>query len=121
MGLGNFAASSACASHRALMNGFAASRPAATTSSVGAVLPDRTRSQVCSVDSASTIAMATSPAAVIRPATTMSNVAFSSWSTSGNPTQRPSISATRTPPIGPLNGRPASWVDSEAALIATTS
>ena len=68
------------------MNGFAASRPAATTSSVGAVLPPRTRSQVCSVDSASTIMIATSPDAVTRPATTMSNVAFSSWSTSGKPT-----------------------------------
>ena len=29
--------------------------------------------------------------------------------------------ATRTPPIGPLNGRPASCVDADAALIATTS
>ena len=60
------------------MNGFAASRPAATTSSVGAVLPLLTRSQVCSVDSASTMAMATSPDAVTRPATTISNAAFSS-------------------------------------------
>src|SRR5262249_48750273 len=31
------------------------------------------------------------------------------------------IRATRTPPIGPEKGSPASWVDSEAALIATTS
>ena len=29
--------------------------------------------------------------------------------------------ATRTPPIGPQNGRPESWVDADAALIATTS
>jgi hypothetical protein len=29
--------------------------------------------------------------------------------------------ATRTPPIGPLNGRPASCVDADAALIATAS
>ena len=32
-----------------------------------------------------------------------------------------SISATRTPPTGPENGRPESWVDSDAALIASTS
>ena len=31
------------------------------------------------------------------------------------------ISATRTAPIGPENGSPASWVDADAALIATTS
>ena len=31
------------------------------------------------------------------------------------------MSATRTPPTGPLNGRPDSWVDSEAALMASTS
>ena len=121
MVLGNRAASSAWASHRAEMNGLAASRPAATTSSVGAVPPERTRSQVCSVDSASTMAMATSPFAVTRPATTMSKVDCSSWLTSGNPTHWSPIRATRTPPTGPLNGRPASWVDSDAALIATTS
>ena len=46
MVFGNWAASSACASHSALMNGLAASRPAATTSSVGAVWPSLTRSQV---------------------------------------------------------------------------
>ena len=31
------------------------------------------------------------------------------------------MSATRTPPIGPENGRPASCVDIDAALIAITS
>ena len=103
------------------MNGFAASRPAATMGSVGAVLPARTRFQVCSVDSASTIMIATSPSGSTRPATTMSNVAASSWSTSGKPTHWSPIKATRTPPIGPVNGNPASWVDSEAALMATTS
>ena len=96
------------------MNGLAASRPAATMSSVGAVLPSATRSSVCSVDSASTIAMAISPVVVTRPATTMSKVASSSWLTSGKPTQRSPIRATRTPPTGPLNGSPASWVDSDA-------
>ena len=39
----------------------------------------------------------------------------------GNATHWPSMSATRMAPIGPLNGRPASWVDTDAALIATTS
>ncbi|COX06145.1 Uncharacterised protein [Mycobacterium tuberculosis] len=70
--------------------------------------------------SASTIMMATSPS-TIRPATTMSNTARSIWSTVGKPTQVPSMSATRTPPMGPENGRPPSWVDADAALIANTS
>ena len=73
------------------------------------------------VDSASTIMMATSPSSSTRPATTMSKVASSSWVWVGKPTHWPLIRATRTPPIGPENGSPASWVDSEAALIATTS
>ena len=103
------------------MNGLAASRPAATISSVGAVLPPCTRFQVASVDSASTIMIATSPDAVTRPATTMSKVASSSWLTSGKPIHWLPTRATRTPPIGPVNGSPASWVDSDAALIATTS
>ena len=103
------------------MNGLAASSPAATTCSVGAVLPARTKSHVCCVDSASTIAMATSPEAVTRPATTMSKLDWASWLTSGNATQSSPMRATRTPPTGPVNGRPASWVDSDAALIATTS
>ena len=65
--------------------------------------------------------------ATIRPATTMSNTAPSSCSTVGNATHWPALfssvgmSATRTPPTGPENGRPASWVEADAALIATTS
>ena len=73
------------------------------------------------MDSASTIMIATSPSSSIRPATTMSNVACSSCGWVGNATHWSLISATRTPPIGPANGRPASWVDIDAALIATTS
>ena len=73
------------------------------------------------VDSASTIMIATSPVSVTRPATTMSKTASSSSVWVGNATHWPSISATRTPPIGPENGRPASWVDIDAALIARTS
>ena len=72
--------------------------------------------------SASTIMMATSsvPSALvtIRPATAMSNTAFSSWEYLGKQTHWPSISAMRTPPMGPLKGAPESVVDAEAALIA---
>jgi hypothetical protein len=32
----------------------------------------------------------------------------------GEADPRSPISATRTPPIGPVNGSPASWVDSDA-------
>ncbi len=114
-------ASSDCASHSCLMNGLAASRPPATISSVGAWVPDWTRFQVCSVASASTIMIATSPVSVTRPATTMSKTASSSWLWDGKATHVPSIRATRTPPTGPENGRPESWVDIDAALIASTS
>ncbi len=103
------------------MNGLAASRPPATTSSVGACAPPRTSSTVSSVASASTIMIATSPESVTRPATTMSNTAFSSWLWLGNATHWPSMSATRTPPTGPENGRPESCVEIDAALIASTS
>ncbi len=103
------------------MNGFAASRPAATTSSVGASAPPSTSLIVLSVASASTIMIATSPSGSVRPATTMSKTASSSSLWVGKATHWPLISATRTPPIGPENGRPASWVDAEAALMATTS
>ena len=106
------------------MNGLAASRPSATVSSVGPTAPlpaSASRARVRGVDSASTIMMATSPSSSTRPATTMSKVASSSWVWVGNATHWPLMRATRTPPIGPENGRPASWVDSEAALIATTS
>ena len=51
----------------------------------------------------------------------MSKVARSSSAWVGKATHWPLISATRTPPIGPENGSPASWVDSDAALMATTS
>ena len=71
--------------------------------------------------SASTIMIATSPVSVTRPATTMSKTAFSSWLWLGNATHWPSMRATRTPPTGPENGRPESWVESDAALIASTS
>ena len=108
------------------MNGLAASRPWATTSSVGARAPSvLTRFQADSVASASTIMIATSSApfspGTTRPATTMSKTARSSSLWRGNATHWPSMRATRTPPIGPLNGRPASWVDIDAPLIATTS
>ncbi|CAB5071620.1 unannotated protein [freshwater metagenome] len=73
--LAAFEATSICASQRALMNGFEASRPWATTSSVGAMPPSAMRSIVRAVASASTIMMATSSPAM-RPATTMSNTAF---------------------------------------------
>ena len=51
----------------------------------------------------------------------MSNTARCRSSYWGNATHWPSMSATRTPPIGPLNGRPESWVDADAALIASAS
>ena len=102
----------------------AASRPCATTSSVGLVAPAWIRFQAPSGASASTIMIATSasgPDPTTRPATTMSKTAFSSWSQVGKATHWPSMSATRTPAIGPEKGRPESWVDSDAALIASTS
>ena len=114
-------ASSCWATHSALMKGLAASRPSATTSSVGAVEPPATRDTVWLVASASTIMIATSPSSSTRPATTMSNTASASSVWVGKATQRSWISATRTPPMGPENGRPASCVEAEAALIATTS
>ncbi len=57
----------------------------------------------------------------MRPATTMSNTASSSWLCDGKATHWPLMRATRVAPIGPLKGRPAIWVDIDAALIATTS
>ena len=69
------------------MNGLAASRPAATISSVGAVLPlaDQVPGLLGGLgldhhDRDVTVLART------RPATTMSKVAFASWSTSGKPT-----------------------------------
>ena len=70
------------------MNGLAASRPPATISSVGACTA-LDQVQVCSVASASTIMIATSPLSVTRPATTMSNTAFSSWLCDGKATHWP--------------------------------
>jgi hypothetical protein len=55
----------------------------------------------------------------------MLNTEFSSWECLGKATHCEPFSsatrATRTPPIGPENGRPESWVDMEEALMATTS
>ena len=51
----------------------------------------------------------------------MSKTASSSWLWVGNATHWPSIRATRTAPTGPENGRPEIWVESDAALIASTS
>ncbi len=76
-GLAATDANSDCARHSSAMNGLAASRPAATTSSVGAVAPARIRFTVEGVASASTIMIATS-SPTTRPATTMSKVASSS-------------------------------------------
>ena len=79
----------------------------------------RSSSIVFSVASASTIMIATSPPSSTRPATTMSKVARSSSAWVGKATHWPSMSATRVAPTGPLNGRPESWVDADAALMAT--
>ncbi len=103
------------------MNGLAASRPDATTSSVGRVPPPAMSSIDFSVASASTIMIATSPESSTRPATTMSKVARSSSTCVGKPTHWPSIRATRVAPTGPSKGRPEICVDADAALIATTS
>ncbi len=103
------------------MNGLAASRPSATTSSVGFVAPPSMSAMEPSVASASTIMIATSPESSTRPATTMSKVARSSSVCVGKPTHCPSMSATRVPPTGPENGRPEICVEADAALIARTS
>jgi hypothetical protein len=65
--------------------------------------------------SASTIMIATS-SPTIRPATTMSKVERSASEKLGKATHWPSMSETRTPPIGPLNGRPEIWVDALARV-----
>ena len=107
------------------MNGLAASRPSATTSSVGAVAPAWMSSHSFLPPPASTIMIATSsePSSLVtmRPATTMLNTERSSSLQRGNATHWPSMSARRVPPIGPVKGRPAIWVDMDAALIARTS
>ena len=85
-------------------------------------------SHALSVASASTIMIATSepPSLVLttRPATAMSNTAFSSWECLGNAIHwwEPfswAMSAMRTPPTGPWKGSPDRVVDMDAALIAT--
>ena len=83
--------------------------------------PIRDELQAFSVASASTIMIATSPESSTRPATTMSNVARATSEWVGKATHWPSMRATRVPPIGPVNGSPDSWVDAEAALMASTS
>ena len=75
---------------------------------------------VLTVASASTIIIATSSPAIL-PATTISKTAFSRSLWFGKATHCPSISAIRTPPIGPENGSPANCVDIDAALMAITS
>ena len=72
------------------MNGLAASRPCATTASVGACAPPATSSIVSVVASASTIMIATS-SPTTRPATTMSNTARFRSSYWGNATHWPSM------------------------------
>ena len=106
----------AWASTSCLMNGLAASRPPATISSVGACTTlDQVQGLLGGLGLDHLIA--TSPLSVTTR-TTMSNTAFSSWLCDGKATHWPSMSATRTPPTGPENGRPESCVDSDAALIA---
>ena len=114
-------ASSLCARHSSRMAGLAASIPLATTSSVGFGAPAAIRLSACGVASASTIMIATSPSASVRPATIMSKVARASSSSVGKLTHWPSTCATRVEPTGPLNGRPDSLVDIEAPFMATTS
>ncbi len=55
----------------------------------GGLRADCTSSQVCSVASASTIMIATSPVSVTRPATTMSKTPSSSWLWLGKPPTDP--------------------------------
>src|SRR4051812_2855133 len=101
--------------------GLAASRPAATMSSVGAVPPPLTTSNTFLVASASTIMIATSPSSSMRPATTMSNVASSSSLCVGKATHSPLMQATRVAPTGPVNGSPDKSTAAAAELIARTS
>ena len=108
----------------------AASRPSATTASLGLMAPPWMRFQLVSVASASTIMIATSsvPSAFVtmRPATVRSKTASASWLCFGKATHWPvpslcGMSARRTPAIGPLKGRPEIWVEALAALIARAS
>ena len=104
------------------MNGLAASRPWATTSSVGAVAPPSMSSTAFSVASASTIMIATSPSGQDAAGDDhVEDGALELARAVGKATHWPSIRATRVPPTGPVNGRPESWVDADAALMARTS
>ena len=113
-----WATSSSCASISSSIARLAASRPSATTGSVGAVpRPPSSKVHVLSGASPSIIKMSTCPASLRRPATTMSNVASSrSWNV-GLMTHSPSIKPSRTEPTGPSNGIPDSIVARLAAFI----
>ena len=84
----------------------AASRPSATTSSVGAVAPPATSSMVFSVASASTIMIATSVTGDPAGDDHVEDGLLQLGVRSGSATHWPSMSATRTPATGPENGRP---------------
>jgi hypothetical protein len=104
------------------MNGLAASRPSATTSSVGAGALALVLDEVDG--GLGGLGLDHHDRDVVTDDTTGDDHVEGRVARSvvvGKATQRPSISATRTPPIGPLNGRPDSWVDIEAALMASTS
>ncbi len=103
-------------------NGLAASRPSATTSSVGAVAPPPISSMVFAVASASTIMIATSsPAMTPAGDDHVEDGLLQLRVGRERDPLGPSISATRTPATGPENGSPEIWVDADAALIASTS
>ena len=92
---------------------FAASRPCATTSSVGATAPSAARAaaRCCRAPRPRSSGCRSRPASLRRPATTMSNVASSiSWNV-GLTTHSPSIRPSRTEPTGPVERDPAdaSW------------
>src|SRR6185436_16820833 len=104
------ATNSSCMSTNSSIARLAASRPSATTCSVGVVPLACSRAQVLSGASPSIIRMSTCPESLRRPATTMSNVASSrSWNV-GLMTHSPPISPSRTEPTGPSNAIPDSIV-----------
>ena len=102
------------------MNGLAASRPAATMSSVGAVLPSATRSSVLSrfgLDHRDgNITSSGDPARHHHVEGGLLQLADVGEADPAITDQGDAHTADR-----PLNGSPASWVDSDAALMATTS
>ena len=115
------ATNSSCISISSSIARLAASRPSATTCSVG-IVPSACRSaQVFSGASPSIIRMSTCPASLRRPATTMSNVDSSrSWNV-GLMTHSPPIRPIRTEPTGPSNGIPDSIVARLAAFMPAMS